>query len=268
LHLSSQNNNLFLSKTKIINMRFKTLLIICLVALWSCTQAPQEDQAAHSHEGDAAHVHEDGSTHAHSDETPEGQTAIAALDTLPSTVVPATDVSPEYIQMARGIEIITDIKEAVGSAGVMTHEGIFGPLLFAEDIRSFFIELQPGMFLSEHPHPTESIVYTVSGKWVLCSEGKRQVMETGSVFHFGSNIPTGWEAPFDEKALLLVVKSSKPEEAYAPYVKGLQDMAASLDKDRESGGVYYFNGLEEEHAAIKFARSVNPDFDKVLSIKY
>jgi quercetin dioxygenase-like cupin family protein len=148
--------------------------------------------------------------------------------------------------------------------GILTHEGVFGPLLFAEKTRAFFIELKPGMFLSEHPHPTESIVYTVSGKWVLCSEGKRHVMETGSVFHFGSNMPTGWEAPFAEGALLFVVKSKEEGENYETYMKGLLEVKETMNKDREAGSPFYYNELKPDHPAILFARSVNPDFDTVL----
>jgi quercetin dioxygenase-like cupin family protein len=132
----------------------------------------------------AEHDHGDGSpAHSHDSAALKSPSEI-----LEKKVVPATSVSPEYIQLATNVEVITDIKAATNSVGVLTHEGVFGPLLFAEKTRAFFIQLKPGMFLSEHPHPTESIVYTVSGKWVLCSEGKRQVMEAGSAFHFGSNM--------------------------------------------------------------------------------
>ena len=45
---------------------------------------------------------------------------------------------------------------------MLTHEGIFGPLLFAESTRAFFIELQPGMFLSEHHSSTRSSFFSLS----------------------------------------------------------------------------------------------------------
>lgn len=228
------------------------LLFLIPIILFSCNQPP--DDAA----GDS-HVHDDGSTHTH--EVPEGQVDI---DTLEKQVVAATAISPEYLQLAKNVEIIPNIGEAIESVGVLTHEGIFGPLLFAEKTRAFFIELKPGMFLSEHPHPTESFVYTVSGTWVLCSEGKRQVMEAGSLFHFGSNMPTGWEAPFAEGAFLLVVKSTEEGEAYEPYMKGLKEMVTMLDEERKAGTAFYFNELAPDHEALEFARSVNPDFDEVL----
>lgn len=228
------------------------ILPLFVLILFSCKQQEQADPNAH--------VHSDGNAHSH--EAPVGQVDI---DTLAKQTYPATAISPEFIQLANNVEIIPNIVDAVSSVGVLTHEGVFGPLLFAESSRAFFIELKPGMFLSEHPHPTESIVYTVSGKWVLCSEGKRQVMKTGSLFHFGSNMPTGWEAPFAEGAFLLVVKTKEEGAAFEPYMQGLKDMATMLDNERKGGMQFYFNELDAEHEAIIFARSVNPDFDEVLN---
>jgi len=89
-------------------------------------------------------------------------------------------------------------------------------------------------------------------------------METGSVFHFGSNMPTGWEAPFADGALLFVVKSKEAGEGYEPYMKGLKEMVQTLDKEPTNGNPFYFNELKADHPAILFARSVNPDFDEVL----
>lgn len=236
--------------------------LILLLALFfvACGSKPQEAETGE-------HLHEDGTSHTH-DANADGQVDIV-LDTLDAQTIAKTAVSPEYIQLATNVEIIPDIKKSIDEVGILTHEGVFGPLLFAEKTRAFFIELKPGMFLSEHPHPTESLVYTVSGRWVLCSEGKRQVMEAGSLFHFGSNMPTGWEAPFAEGAHLLVLKAKADGEAYESYVQGLKDMDASLDQQRKDGTQFYFNELKADHEAIKFARSVNPDFDKVLNnIKY
>lgn len=197
------------------------------------------------------------------------QEARTVIDTLEKQVIHATDVAPEYVQLATGLRVVPNISDAVETVGVSTHEGVFGPLLFTKRTRAFFIELKPGMFLAEHPHPKESLVYTVSGKWVLCSEGKRQVMETGSLFHFGDNIPTGWEAPFEGGAFLLVVKTKEEGADYEPYMKGLREMATHLEEERKIGTEFYYNELEEDHPAIQFARSVNPDFDSVLkSIAY
>jgi quercetin dioxygenase-like cupin family protein len=238
--------------------KIQLLFLLTVFLIYSCEK--KEKDSTHSHE----HGSEAGHTHDHPD-----QDQFVVTDTLEKQTYPATDITPEYVQLATGLKVIPNIKDAVGSVGVLTHEGVFGPLLFAERSRAFFIELKPGMFLAEHPHPKESLVYTVSGKWVLCSEGKRQVMETGSLFHFGDNIPTGWEAPFAEGAFLLVVKTKEEGADYEPYMEGLRSMVSELDEERENGTAFYYNELDDAHPAIQFARSVNPDFDSVLqSIQY
>ncbi|KAB2920401.1 MAG: hypothetical protein F9K30_16375 [Dechloromonas sp.] len=227
------------------------LAIILAAALLPATAFAQ------AHHGD--HSHDENDNHAQ-----------ANAPVLPKKTVPATSISPEYVQFATNIEIIPDIEKAVASpSALLTHEGLFGPLLFAEQNRAFFIELKPGMFLAEHPHPTGSIIYTVRGKWVLASEGKRQVMEAGSLFRFGDQMPTGWEAPFGEGALLLVVKGKAPNDGYETFNKGILSMQAAVDKERKEGTAFYYNALAPNHPAIVFARSVNPNFDTVLkNIKY
>ena len=195
---------------------------------------------------------------------PEGpKTAVLA-----KKVVPATADAPSYVQLATNVEIIPNIEDAVKSHGILTHEGAFGPLLFAEQTRSFFIELKPGMFLAEHPHDVGSIIYTVRGKWVLASEGKRQVMQAGTLFRFGDNMPTGWEAPFNEPALLLVVKPKGENKSYDIFNRGIKAMQSTVDADRKKGMPFYYNELKPDDPAIAFARSVNPNFDAVLKIKY
>jgi quercetin dioxygenase-like cupin family protein len=183
---------------------------------------------------------------------------------LDKHVLAATPVSPERIQLAANVTIVPNMLDPAKRVGVLTHEGVFGPLLYAEKMRAFFIELKAGMYLEEHPHDAESLIYTISGKWVLVSEGKRQVMETGSVFHFGSRMPTGWETPFAGGALLYVVKSKKPGDNYQKFMDGISKMQADVDKQRKDGVPFYFNALKPDHPAVVFAKSVNPDFDAVL----
>lgn len=237
-------------------MRLSALCLLgASLSLAACNGAEPEPEATE----EAAHAHGER-THTHDVDT------VAEGDIKDPEMIAATDVSPEYLQLATNVEIVPDIEKAVkSSSAVMTHEGLFGPLLFAEETRAFFIELQPGMFLAEHPHDIGSIVYTVRGKWVLASEGKRQVMEAGSLFRFGDGMPTGWEAPFNEPALLLIVKPKGESTDYKVFNEGIKEMAANVDADRKKGGAYYYDVLEEDHPAIKFARSVNPDFDAVLA---
>lgn len=194
--------------------------------------------------------------------------AFAQATVLAKKTVPATAVAPSYVQLATNVEVIPNIEDAVKSSGILTHEGLFGPLLFAEETRAFFIELKPGMFLAEHPHDIGSIIYTVRGKWVLASEGKRHVMQAGTLFRFGDKMPTGWEAPFSEPALLLVVKPKGENNSYDIFSRGIKAMQTSVDKDRKNGLAFYYNELKPGDPAIAFARSVNPDFDAVLKIKY
>ena len=233
-------------------MKLGISLILVLMPICVFAQSAKKDQHSHDH-GDKAHS------------ASAGTKAVI----LERKTVAATPVSPEFIQLAKNVEVIPNIEDALKTVGVLTHEGVFGPLLYADQMRSFFIELKPGMFLSEHPHPKGSLVYTVRGKWVLASEHKRQVMEAGSLFHFGDNMPTGWEAPFAGGALLLVVKAKQKGDAYEPFVKGIKKMKVTLDKERVKGNTFYFNELKADHPAIIFARSVNPHFDEVLkSIPY
>lgn len=230
------------------------------------TAAPQPHGHSHDEPEDEAAQTAAPQPHGHSHDEPEDGTKAPAK---PKQTVAATAVSPEYVQLATNVEVIPNIEAAVKSpAAVLTNEGLFGPLLFAEQNRAFFIELKPGMFLAEHPHPTGSIVYTVRGKWVLASEHKRQVMEAGSLFRFGDGMPTGWEAPFGEGALLLIVKGKQGREDYSTFNAGIKSMQATVQKERAAGTAFYYNELKPDHPAIKFARSVNPRFDDVLKIKY
>ncbi len=228
-------------------MKLAALLFCCVLPL-----------SAYAQESSSHHPHDEGG-HSHDHEAGTSAGAIEAF------TVPASEVSPEYLQLATNVEVIPNIETAVTApSAIMTHEGLFGPLLFAEQTRAFFIELQPGMFLAEHPHDTGSIVYTVRGRWVLASEGKRQVMESGSLFRFGDGMPTGWEAPFGEGALLLIVKPKGDSTDYEVFHHGIEDMREMVEADRQSGGAYYYNALKSDHPAILFAHSINPDFDKVL----
>ncbi|OYZ13036.1 MAG: hypothetical protein B7Y35_13880 [Sphingomonadales bacterium 28-64-96] len=244
-------------------MKIAAFLIALAAPAMVMAQTASAADAAKAAADKAAAIKAHGHSHDDpSDEAPKGAVA-------PKQVMAATPVSPEYVQLATNVEVIPNIEMAVKSqAAQLTHEGLFGPLLFAEQNRAFFIELKPGMFLAEHPHATGSIIYTVRGKWVLASEGKRQVMEAGSLFRFGDNMPTGWEAPFSEPALLLVVKGKQGREDYTTFYSGIKSMQATVDTDMKKGGVYYFNQLKGEHPALTFARSVNPNFDSVLKIKY
>jgi len=177
-----------------------------------------------------------------------------------SIVRTKTENSPKKVILSDGIEIIEDITSIEETAGVDTLEGRIGPLLLADDSQSHFIEMFPRMFVEEHPHSTGSIIYTVSGKWVLCSGGKRHLMCPGSLFKFTANTPTGYEVPFDEPAYILIFKgnrTSKDEEEFVTYLK---DLAARLKENNRNGTPFTLDELPENHPALQFGRSVNPEF--------
>ncbi len=164
--------------------------------------------------------------------------------------------------MAPGIQIVEDITDKGKTAGVDTLEGRIGPLLLAQDGQAHFIDMPAGIYCEEHPHSTESIIYTVRGTWVLCSGGRRQVMKPGTLFHFAVNTPSGYEVPFPEDAYILIFKTKRTtqkEEEFVTYLKGLSDR---LRKEQTAGVPYLLKDLPADHPAIRFGKEVNPAFDR------
>jgi len=108
------------------------------------------------------------------------------------------------------------------------------------------------------PTPNEFLTYTVRGRWVLCSDGKRRLMEPGSLFWFGADIPTGWEVPYDEPAFILCFGCHfGPAAEFVEYLENSLQ-TDSIDK-HEAGKPYLLKELTEDHPARIFARSVNPE---------
>lgn len=185
-----------------------------------------------------------------------GQRAFEKLE-----IDPKTATTPERVQLAPGIEIIADITSKEKTAAVETLEGRIGPLLLAEKSQAHFIDMQGGIYVEEHGHSTESIIYTVKGQWVLCSKGRRYLMKPGTLFRFEVNTPTGYEVPFKESAFILIFKgarTTKVEKEFIDYLKGFQ---TRLEKEHKEGVPYMLTDLKKDHAALKFAREVNPKFD-------
>jgi len=203
--------------------------------------------------------------HPHGDGGHPSSTHGAAAEPFEATDHAASAIAPAFTELGPGVQVIDDASVAARSdSSTFTHEGHFAPLLFGEDLRAFSIRLEPGMFLAEHPHPSGSMVYTVQGRWVLCSGGNRRVMDAGSVFHFAPNAPTGWEAPFPEGAELLIVKTLEAGQDYATYRDDMAQLAAKLDDEHRNGGVFYFHQLEPEHPAVVFARAQGASVDQLL----
>jgi len=185
------------------------------------------------------------------------QRAILAIE-----LDPKTENTPERVQLAPGIEIIKDITRPDQTAGVDTLEGRIGPLLLGEGCQAHFIDMPAGMFTEEHPHGSESIIYTVRGEWVLCSQGRRQLMKPGSLFRFGAFISTGYEVPFDEPACILIFKGERTTKEEKDFIAYLKSMATRLHGRRQKAQeIFLLKDLPDDHPARKFAREVNPKFD-------
>ena len=153
------------------------------------------------------------------------------------------------IERLAGIEIIPDIGV---QPSVKTIEGKIGALLWGENFQSYFLEMPPGAYLEEHPHPFECVVYAVRGSYVLCSQGERRLMKRGSIMSFAADTPTGYEVPFYEPSFILVVRGDKPQVDAEAFMTRLQEFATQ--------GPVLLNELAPDHPARQYARVVNPDF--------
>jgi quercetin dioxygenase-like cupin family protein len=151
-----------------------------------------------------------------------------------------------------GIRIIDDIMSA---PGVETLEGRIGPLLRAQYGACHYIDMPAGLYLEEHPHDTESLIYTVRGEWVLCSGGERHHMKPGSLYWFGANVPTGYEVPFPENAYILIFKTA-PRESDEALVSHAERLARQCEEDHANGTPFLLRELPDDHPARVFAAAL------------
>lgn len=150
----------------------------------------------------------------------------------------------------QGIQIIDDI---LTQPGVDTLEGRIGPLIFGQGSRSHYIELLAGGYCDEHPHSSESIIYTVRGQWVLCSSGRRFHMRAGGLFWFGPGVATGYEIPFPDPAYILIFKGERDEGGAAGMIEYLKGMGQRLEAANRKGTPFSFAELPEDHPAYVYA---------------
>lgn len=131
------------------------------------------------------------------------------------------------------------------------------PLLTGERIRSHMIVMHAGQYCEAHPHDTESIIYTISGRWVFCTkedgEEVRTVIGPNDLFHFPGGVPTGFETPFGEDASILIVKSGS--EPYEEMVGGMEWARDELAKEAAAGTPFFYRDLPYDHPAREFARA-------------
>jgi quercetin dioxygenase-like cupin family protein len=142
------------------------------------------------------------------------------------------------------------------SGGIATLEGRVGRLLRGEGCSVQFLELPAGLYMFEHAHPWESVVYTVRGRWVLCSGGEREVIEAGTITWFKPGLSKGFEVPFAVPALLLIfrpVTDMLDDEEYRMYWEA---MAAKMEGMREQGTAFRIDALPEGHPARAYAKAL------------
>lgn len=170
------------------------------------------------------------------------------------------EVNPETMSLV-DLEAIGEcevLRNIVDQPGIETVEGRLVPLLSGDQIKSHIIVMHPGQYASAHAHETESIIYTVSGSWVFCTtegdEEKRTVINAGDLFRFPGGAPTGFETPFDDPAVIFIVKSGS--YTYQDQIQGMLEAKNILEEQAAGGEAFFYHELEPGHAAIAFAEKV------------
>ena len=188
---------------------------------------------------------------------PEGCTT-PATDRAPDAGGGARKATPVGGKPAAGIVRMADIRivdTLEGLRGVDTLEGRIGPIISGERGSAHYITMPAGMYCAPHTHPTESIIFTVEGGWVLCSEGRRHVMRAGSTYFMPAHVETGYEVPFQAPATLLIVKSEGTMDAdeFLRYLEGLRERL--LERHR-AGEPFLLEELPAGHEARVYAESL------------
>lgn len=158
----------------------------------------------------------------------------------------------EHIKKLAQIDIVDSIFEV---PGVDTLEGKIGPILSGNKGAAHYITMPAGMFLSAHTHPTESIIYTAKGEWVLYSEGERHYMKEGSLYFMPPDVETGYEVPFDKPATILIVKFEGPNDP-VKFKEYLEGMKKGLEDKHNEGEPFMISELDENHPARKYKDSL------------
>jgi quercetin dioxygenase-like cupin family protein len=156
---------------------------------------------------------------------------------------------PEPIGASR---VLRDIRN---QPGVDSVEGKLVPLLSGAGIRAQLIDMPGGLYVHAHPHPTESLIYTVSGRWVFSDGIDRKIVETGDLLHFPPNEPTGFEVPFDEPAVIYITKGDGGK-THDELMTDLRKASANMAKEAEDGEVFSLAELPHDHPARAFARQL------------
>lgn len=168
---------------------------------------------------------------------------------------PAIELRPSGLERIGECEVLRDV---LAQPGVETVEGRLVPLLSGEAIRSHIIVMHPGQYCYAHPHDTESIIYTISGSWVFTTtendEEVRTVIRAGDLFHFPGGVPTGFETPFEDPAVILILKSGT--SSYEAMVEGMVEARDHLAEQSANGEPFFYRELPDSHPARIYAREV------------
>ena len=150
---------------------------------------------------------------------------------------------------------LTILNSIENSKSVDTLEGKIGPLISGNKGSAHYIIMQPDQYCEPHTHPTESIIYTAKGEWVLYSEGERHHMNEGSLFFMPPNIETGYEMPFTNPATLLIIKfeGEKDPEEFLKYLEGLK---SRLSEREQKGEIFKISDLPMNHPARLFSENL------------
>ena len=87
-------------------------------------------------------------------------------------------------------------------------------------------------------------------------------MKPGTLFHFAPNTPTGYEVPFNEDAFILIFKGQRLTQKEADFVNYLKGLAKRLEREQAAGIPFLLKDLPDDHPAVRYAKEVNPDFEK------
>lgn len=165
------------------------------------------------------------------------------------------DIQPVGLE---GIGECRVLRNVTDQPGIDTVEGTLIPLLSGQAIKTHMIVMHPGQYCNPHPHETESIIYTISGRWVFSTTEDnaqvRTVINQNDLFHFKGGVPTGFETPFDESAVILILKSG--DETYEEMKEGMASAKQSLEDQAAEGEPFTYGELPPDHPAREFARRV------------
>lgn len=150
---------------------------------------------------------------------------------------------------------LTILDSIENSPGIDTLEGKIGPLISGNKGSAHYIIMYPDQYCEPHTHPTESIIYTAKGEWVLYCEGERHHMKEGSLFFMPPNIETGYEVPFADPATLLIIKfeGENDHEEFLEYLEGLKDR---LIERKQKGEIFKISDLSMNHPAKLFSENL------------